>query len=177
MSAGHRVLKFVRQLHLYLGVFTAPMLLFFAITGGLQTFSLHETTRGSSYAPPAWLASMAQLHKKQTTVIPVRRPRPPDAATAGADLHAVDPATVTPQANTPVNTRVAPLSSGPADSASAKPKRNLLPMKVFFGLVALSLLISTLTGLYMAWRYSRKPKLVGSLLLAGILVPVLLSLL
>ena len=76
MSAGHRVLKFIRQLHLYLGVFTAPMLLFFAITGGLQTFSLHETTRGSSYTPPAWLASMAQLHKKQTTVMPMRKASP-----------------------------------------------------------------------------------------------------
>src|SRR5574337_955740 len=58
------------------GVFTAPMLLFLAVSGGLQTFGLHEASRGSSYAPPAWLASMAQLHKKQTLEVPVRRPRP-----------------------------------------------------------------------------------------------------
>ena len=57
-------------MHLYLGVFIAPMLLFFAITGGLQTFGLHEGGRGSSYKPPAWLATMAQLHKKQTVVMP-----------------------------------------------------------------------------------------------------------
>jgi len=47
------VVKLLRMLHLYLGVFAAPALLFFAFTGGLQTFSLHETTRGSSYTPPA----------------------------------------------------------------------------------------------------------------------------
>jgi len=177
MSAGHRVLKFVRQLHLYLGVFTAPMLLFFAITGGLQTFSLHETTRGSSYTPPAWLASMSQLHKKQTTVMPVRKARPPEVAVPGTDLHGADAAATATSANAQGDKRRAPPSSGGADNAGAKPKKNLLPMKIFFGLVALSLLISTLTGLYMAWRYSRKPRLVGALLLGGILVPVLLSLL
>lgn len=177
MSAGHRILKFVRQLHLYLGVFTAPMLLFFAITGGLQTFSLHETTRGSSYTPPAWLVSMAQLHKKQTTVVPVRKPRPPEVAASATDLHAADAAATAMAANVQGDMRATPPSSEGADNAGAKPKKNLLPMKIFFGLVALSLLISTLTGLYMAWRYSRKPKLVGALLLGGVLVPLLLSLL
>ena len=61
MPSSHRLIRFVRSCHLYLGVFTAPMLLFLAVSGGLQTFGLHEASRGSSYAPPAWLASMAQL--------------------------------------------------------------------------------------------------------------------
>lgn len=73
MSPTHRLLRIARSIHLHLGVFSAPMLLFFAITGGLQTFGLHEASRGSSYAPPAWLASMAQLHKKQTVHVPPRR--------------------------------------------------------------------------------------------------------
>lgn len=72
MFVKHRWLKISRQVHLYLGVFTAPALLFFAITGGLQTFGLHERERDGSYAPPAWLAEMAQLHKKQTLVLPER---------------------------------------------------------------------------------------------------------
>ena len=76
MALTRGVLKFLRTLHVYLGVFAAPALLFFAFTGGLQTFSLHETTRGSSYAPPAWLASAAHLHKKATLEVPVRRARP-----------------------------------------------------------------------------------------------------
>ncbi|MET0331627.1 MAG: PepSY domain-containing protein, partial [Dyella sp.] len=80
MSASHRLLKVMRLVHLYLGVFTAPMLVFFAITGGLQTFGLHEASRGGGYTPPGWLASLGQLHKKQTTQVPQRRPRPVDAA-------------------------------------------------------------------------------------------------
>jgi uncharacterized iron-regulated membrane protein len=54
MSSSHTLLKSTRLIHLYIGVFIAPALLFFAFTGALQTFSLHETTRGSSYRPPAW---------------------------------------------------------------------------------------------------------------------------
>lgn len=143
----------LRSIHLYLGVFTAPMLLFFAVTGGLQVFSLHETTRGSSYAPPAWLASAAQLHKKQTLVMPQRR-RPP--AQAGDDK----------------------AQSAPELRAREEPvrpaKQNLLPMKVFFALVALGLLVSVLSGLYMAWRFTRRPGVFGAVFGAGILVPLLL---
>ena len=64
----------MRLVHLYLGIFTAPALIFFAFTGALQTFSLHETTRGSAYKPPAWAVTLGQIHKKQTPVVPVRRP-------------------------------------------------------------------------------------------------------
>lgn len=175
MSSVHRFLKVARSIHLYLGVFTAPMLLFFAITGGLQTFSLHEMTRGSSYTPPAWLASMAQLHKKQTIVMPVRRPRPAEAAmpvTGSGMTQAVS----TSEANIVSDARTASSPSRPAKSATEPPKKNLLPMKIFFALVALSLLISALTGIYMSYRYSRKPRLVSSILAAGILVPLLLLL-
>ena len=175
MSSVHRFLKIARSVHLYLGVFTAPMLLFFAITGGLQTFSLHETTHGSSYTPPAWLASMAQLHKKQTTVMPVRRPRPADTGAPATNTDTAGTMTPLPAIATS-DARVA-VSTGPAtDSAGARPKKNLLPMKIFFALVSLSLLISTLTGIYMSYRYSRKPRLVSMILGAGILVPLLLLL-
>ena len=64
MSSLHTLLKYVRLVHLYLGVFIAPALLFFAFTGALQTFSLHETTRGSNYKPPAWAIVLGQIHKK-----------------------------------------------------------------------------------------------------------------
>jgi len=168
MSLSHHFLRTTRTVHLYLGVFTAPMLLFFAITGGLQTFSLHEITRGSSYAPPAWLASMAQLHKKQTIVIPVRRPRPPEPAVATAPM-------MPGQTSAISATQVVPSASRP-NNVDAKTKKNLLPMKVFFGLVSLGLLISVLSGLYMAWRFSRKPTLFGMTLFAGIIVPLLLLL-
>lgn len=175
MSSAHRFLKAARSIHLYLGVFTAPMLLFFAITGGLQTFSLHETTRGSSYVPPVWLASMAQLHKKQTTVMPVRRSRPAEAAepTAGSgSAQAIAP----PAANTIADARIAAPPSTPVKNTSEPPKKNLWPMKIFFALVSLGLLISILTGVYMSYRYSRKPRLVSMILVAGVVVPLLLLL-
>lgn len=172
MSFTHRFLKTTRQVHLYLGVFFAPALLFFAFTGGLQTFSLHETTRGSSYTPPAWLVSMAQLHKKQTTVKRVRHPA--SAAHARTDAgHDASAATTGSRVAGPANTRVHSAADHTA-TKTAPSKKNLWPMKIFFGLVALSLFTSTLTGLYLAYRYSRKPKLVSGILLAGIVVPVLL---
>jgi hypothetical protein len=170
MSTNHRFLKLSRTVHLYLGVFMVPALLFFAITGGLQTFSLHETTRGSSYTPPAWLATLALLHKKQTTVAPVRRPHPAENASPAADSHAVVASGDVSSANG--------ARAGSAQAAggvdSGRRKKNLLPMKIYFALVAFSLCLSTLTGLYMAYRYSRKPRLVTGILVAGVLVPLML---
>lgn len=149
MSLSHRFLKATRSTHLYLGVFFAPALLFFAFTGGLQSFSLHEATRGSSYTPPAWLATMAQLHKKQTTVKPAKKR--PATIDAGASS--------TAQMSAPV---------------AAKPQKNLLPMKIFFALVALSLFLSTLSGLYMACRYSRNARRISLIFAAGVIVPLCL---
>ena len=151
MSAHHRLQRLIRTIHLYLGVFTAPMLLFFAVTGGLQAFSLHETTRGSGYIPPVWLATAAQLHKKQNVVVSPGKFR---LASAQATL---------PEAAT---------SSTAVPRAGSAGKPNPLPMKVFFALIALGLLSSVLSGLYMAWRFSRRPGWFGAVLASGITVPL-----
>lgn len=153
MAAPHRWLKVLRTLHLYLGVFTAPALLFFAFTGALQSLDLHEAARGSDYKPPAWLASMAHMHKKQSFEMLAKRP-PPNTAVR------------TPAVDAPVRT----------DAKTPAPKRSPWPMKAFFVLVALSLLFSTLTGVYMGWRYTRHRRRYGVLLAAGIVVPALLML-
>jgi hypothetical protein len=151
MSKSHATLKFLRKAHLYIGIFTTPALLFFAITGAFQTFSLHETTQGSDYKPPAWITTLAQVHKKQTAVVPVRKARPagPDGAAKAAGSRA-EPAT------------------------PAAPQKSHLPLKVFFLLVSVSLLISALTGVYMAYKYSRGWLLMTGLLVAGIVIPLLL---
>lgn len=149
MSLTHRFLKGCRLVHLYLGVFTAPALLFFAITGGLQTFNLHETVRGGSYAPPKWLAVAAQLHKKQTLDVPMHTLRP-----------AADPAVV----------------ARPAAEAARPKAGNPLPLKIFSALVALALALSTLSGLYLSWKYTRQAGRIVGFFLAGIAVPVLLAL-
>jgi hypothetical protein len=66
-------LKSVRLIQRYIGLFFSPMILFFAITGGLQMFGLHETARGSSYIPPNILVHLSQLHKKATLYLPPRK--------------------------------------------------------------------------------------------------------
>jgi hypothetical protein len=45
-------------------------------------------------------------------------------------------------------------------------------MKIFFLLVAIGLFTSTLTGLYMAYRYSRSWIVITGLLVAGIIIPL-----
>jgi hypothetical protein len=176
MSKSHAALRFLRKVHLYIGIFTTPALLFFAITGAMQTFSLHETTQGSSYKPPAWIATLAQLHKKQTTVVPVRkaRPAPPDGAQADARRGDGAPKGAERKAEGPAD---APKAAGVAGSESAPPAappKSHLPMKIFFLLVSVSLLLSTLTGIYMAYKYSRGWLVMTGLLVAGVVVPLLL---
>jgi hypothetical protein len=164
MSASHQFLKLVRQIHLYVGVLIAPTLLFFAFTGGLQVFSLHETSRGSDYKPPAWLVTLAQVHKNQTTVVPTHKPRP-----INADSHPAPTAAVAPGATaTPVMVPAKP-------EAQHDDARHPLPLKIFFAFVALGLFVSTLIGLYMAYRYTRRPGLITVLLAAGILLPIALA--
>jgi hypothetical protein len=155
-TAGVSFLKIVRLTHLYLGVFIAPALLFFAFTGALQTFSLHETTKGSNYQPPRWAMVLGQLHKKQTVELSAPKNQAPTAKVLN----------------------VSPPSQSATTSTSApQPKHNLLPMKYFFLLVAVGLFTSTLTGLYMSYKYARGKLGVTLSLAAGIAIPLLLLLL
>jgi len=163
MSTSHATLKFFRQIHLYIGIFISPALLFFAFTGALQTFSLHETTQGSSYKPPAWIATLAQVHKKQTDIVSVHKlrlqgPDKPVDATGSPGKHGASGA---PQ-----------VAAAPA--TPAPPQKSHLPLKIFFLFVAIGLFTSTLTGIYMAYKFNRRKLVVTGLLLAGVALPLLL---
>ena len=57
-------MKSLRQLHLYLGCFFAPLVAFFAFTGILQTYRLHEAPKNQP-PPPAWIKTLATVHKDQ----------------------------------------------------------------------------------------------------------------
>jgi hypothetical protein len=166
MSSSHRFLKYLRLIHLYTGVFIAPALLFFAFTGALQTFSLHETTRGSSYKPPAWAVMLGQIHKKQTPIVPVRKPPLPDKQ---ADK-------VTPEnpQSSPASQPARVETPKPTGEVAPKP-HDPLPLKCFFLLVTIGLFVSTLSGLYMSYKYIRNRRLITVLLLGGIILPVLLT--
>jgi hypothetical protein len=168
MRTSQKILKLFRKIHLYIGVFIAPALLFFAFTGAIQTFNLHEPTPGSSYTPPRWLVVLGQLHKKQTTVVPVRKSKPPSASGDSARGTQGPP---TDSHSSPSPQNPAPIKKGIEAPAPAGNRH--LPMKVFFLSVAMGLTVSVLTGIYMAWKYTR-PWLVIGLLLAGAVVPYML---
>lgn len=159
MATTHRWLKSFRTLHLYFGAFTAPALLFLAFTGALQSVNLHEAARGGDYKPPAWIASIAHMHKKQSFEVPVKHGSPKSSV---ANSGAASKASASVRAN--------------AKPSPTPAKRNLWPMKIFFVLVSLSLILSTITGVSMGWRYARNRRRYGATLFAGVAVPVLLLL-
>jgi hypothetical protein len=176
MSSSHALLKYLRLLHLYIGVFTAPALLFFAFTGALQTFSLHETTRGSSYKPPAWAMMLAQIHKKQTPIVPAKKAAPDK----GADKVSAEKSA--PEKPSHDKLQASPASSGqnsPSDApkpsdATAPRSHDPLPLKIFFLFVAIGLFLSTVTGLYMSYKFIRNKRLITAALIAGVVLPILL---
>jgi hypothetical protein len=165
MKTSQKILRLLRKIHLCVGLFTAPALLFFSFTGAMQTFSLHETSPGSSYTPPKWLVALGQLHKKQTTIVPVRNTKPVTASSDAMQSSIADSRPGRPAEN-PAQSRKS------ADAPSLVGNRHL-PMKIFFVLVATGLAVSTLSGIFMAWK-STRPLLVMSLLAAGAVVPCLL---
>ncbi len=73
----------MRRFHLFIGVFIAPSILFFAGTGALQLFSLHEAH--GSYEPPAVIEALAKVHKDQ--VFAVEKHEADEADKGGHDDH------------------------------------------------------------------------------------------
>ena len=57
--------KNLLRLHRYAGLFTAPLILFFAISGIWQVFRLHETRKNGSYKAPQALKEMSDFHKAE----------------------------------------------------------------------------------------------------------------
>src|ERR1700733_14786532 len=77
----------VRQWHTYIGAFIAPSVLFFAFTGSLQLFSLHEAH--GAYTPPAIVEALSRVHKDQVLhAKPKAGPKgAQDAQDRGGDPH------------------------------------------------------------------------------------------
>lgn len=147
---GPSVMIMVRQAHTYIGAFIAPSVLFFAFTGSLQLFSLHEA-RGA-YAPPAIVEALGRVHKDQVLKT---KPKPAAKGAATEDEHGHD------------HDRHA----GPAKATPAWP---VMALKWMFLSVAVGLMTSTLLGLWMALTLSRRKGVVLALLAAGAVLPVLL---
>ena len=115
----------MRNVHLYLGVFFAPLLMFFLISGCWQTFGLHEASKTGSYVPPAIIKSLSSVHKDQ---------------------------------------RWAEDRSGPKPS---------VPFRWLIVLMSIGILVTTILGIVMAFKYTR-PWKVWFFLFLGIATPSLL---
>ena len=64
----------LRLVHYYAGVFFAPTIIFFALSGVFQVFKLHEAYRetpGAQGGPIAW---MSQVHKEAALIPPKAAP-------------------------------------------------------------------------------------------------------
>lgn len=140
----------LRALHLYLGALFAPALLFFAFSGALQEFSLHEAAPGGGYHPPGWIVRLAQVHKHQTLALPPAKPAKPakDRKAGGSD----------------------------AKPAPEPAKPQTLAARAFFAAAGAGLFASTLIGIYLAFRFTRRPRLVLALIMLGLVAPLLLVL-
>lgn len=139
----------LRRYHSWLGVFFAPAIILFSISGALQTFRLQEE-KGYGGTPPNWIVWLASVHKDQM------RPREKPKADAGAKP-AVPTAAI----------------FKPATNSLAK-RPSPVPLKIFVVLMAVALLGSTLVGLTIALanRHTRKKYLIA--LTAGAIVPIAL---
>jgi hypothetical protein len=188
MSTRATVLKYVRLSHLYIGVFIAPAVIFFALTGAVQTFNLHKTGERKGYSPPRILAVLARIHKDATPILAsedavafdaAKKKRAAAKAAAKAKKSALPVGT--PTADPPAATAIAdPPSTNPSpapdDAASTPGSRHVtLPLKLFFLLVAINLVVSTGTGIYMAYKYKSNKLIVGLCLAAGVVIPVVFT--
>ncbi|HEY2034741.1 MAG TPA: hypothetical protein VGH02_13745 [Rhizomicrobium sp.] len=141
-------MRLLRQWHRYLGVFFAPAIIFFAFSGALQTFSLHEGGHGSSYEPPAWIVTIASVHKDQR--LPHAKPK-----------HAAAPKMVETDHDKP---------DDHTDRAPSAPSP--LPLKIFVLSMAIGLITSALLGITIALRNKSERRISLILLTLGVLMPI-----
>ncbi len=153
--------KQVRQLHLYLGVFFAPAILFFSLTGSLQLFGLHEGHPGEAYQPPKWVAALASIHKDQ--VLSRQHGPPPSIAEQGG---ATPPDSATK--------KLGGRQRKPQGGEEHKESKATFVLKCFFLTMSIGLIATTLLGVYMAFKYNRNRVVVWGLLIAGVAIPVAL---
>jgi hypothetical protein len=143
----------LRQYHAYIGAFIAPSVLFFAATGSLQLFSLHEAHGG--YTPPPLIEKLSAVHKDQRFAAKADHAAPKPAAAAG------------------VKAETASAPDHDHDHPKAVPLRDLA-LKWLFLAVAIGLIVSTSIGVWMALSFNRRKGVIWALLILGAALPVLI---
>src|SRR5580692_6144840 len=114
----------LRLWHAYIGFFIAPSVLFFALTGSLQLFSLHEAH--GHYQPPALIEKLSAVHKDQVFAAGHHHDDGPPPAVAAAP----------------------PGGHADADHDDDAPRLGTVLLKWFFLAVALGLAGSTCVGVW-----------------------------
>jgi hypothetical protein len=137
----------IRQLHAYIGLFVAPSVLFFALTGALQLFDLHEAH--GDYRPFPLVEKLSSVHKGQVFAFGDHHAEP----APGSQIHQ-------PAADT--------AGGGQED----EDKLSTVLLRCFFLLVALCLVLSTALGLWMGLTQMRRKRIAWVLLAAGTLIPL-----
>jgi hypothetical protein len=137
----------IRIWHNYLGMILAPSIIFFALSGLLQIFSLHEAHGG--YKPAALIEKLSSVHKDQVFEVKEHEAEPAEAA---------EPADAKPQ-------------------AQQRSMLGIYVLKWFFALVAVGLAVSTVLGVWMGLKGTVRRRTNLCLLGLGIVLPVVLTLL
>ena len=136
----------LRRVHQYVGVFFAPLLIFFAFSGAFQTLGWHED-RGQG-PPQGWIAWMASIHKDQVLPRPERRQPSAGSPREGSAAGATHP--------------------------SPHPNQSLSALKVLVLMMALGLIASALLGVMIALINRKTRRTAVAVLACGALVPVLM---
>jgi hypothetical protein len=140
----------IRQWHSYIGLFIAPSVLFFALSGAVQLFSLHEAH--GHYRPFALIEKLSSVHKDQVFELGHHQAAPEPDADAGKSADSPKPAG--------------------AKEDDDKTGLSTLLLKGFFLLVALCLTVSTALGLWMGLMQIRRKGIAWLLVIAGVVVPL-----
>jgi hypothetical protein len=138
-------LAMIRQWHVYISVFVAPSLLFFAFTGALQTFRIPDDK-----ASPVLIQKLARVHKDDVFAMKPVRPKKPEA-----------PGQAKSAAPKPPEAKLAQ-------------QRSTEILKWFFTAVSIGIGLTTLFGLWMALAYNRRKAVVWLVLIAGTAAPILI---
>jgi hypothetical protein len=134
--------RLLRDLHTYLAVFFAPTIVFFALTGGLQVFGLHES-RDKAYAPIPIVEKLSQVHIHM--LYQLKPPRPETAK----------PSAQSPESQKPIPKRSPSLTT-----------------KIFFGCAAAGLTLASLLGLWIGLTQGRLRKVSAMLAILGAAMPI-----
>lgn len=152
--------KTSRKLHLWLSLLFAPSLVFFAITGSLMIFGV-----GEANGP---LAKLSEVHKIQSIDERPARPSRTSAATPAVREQVAMRDTAAPAA-------ISDAAQTAKPAPARAPLHRSLPLMIWFGALAIGLVVSAIVGVYLAFAYKRDRATVYGLLAAGFVIPIVLA--